>query len=57
MNKFNIFVIKIILGAVFAVILMRIFYPMVHFFYVAVLGVFMVGMSYFFGYLRSKKRK
>ncbi len=57
MNRFNIFVIRAIVGAVFAVVLMRFFHPQAHPVYIAGLGIFMVGMSYFFNYLRKKKSR
>ena len=55
MNSFVIFIIRAILGAFFAVLLSRFFYPGTNPVYVAGLGVFMVGMAYFFEYLRKNK--
>ena len=46
MTRFHIFVIRAILGAGFAVILSRFFYPGANLIYVAGLGVFLVGMAY-----------
>ncbi len=54
-KNFNVFIIRAILGAGFAVLLMRIFYPDKNFIYGLGLGVFLVGMAYFFEYLRQKK--
>ncbi|MDM8549498.1 hypothetical protein QUF72_05445 [Desulfobacterales bacterium HSG2] len=55
MSRFNIFVIRAILGAVFAVFLTRFFFPDVNLIYVAGLGVFMVGMAYVLEYWRNRK--
>jgi len=46
---------RTVLGAVFAVIISRAFYPDKHPVYVAALGAFLVLMAYFFEYLRKKK--
>jgi len=56
LNRFNIFVIRAILGIVFAVVLSRLFYPETQIVYVASLGGFLVCMAYFFEYLRKNKR-
>ncbi|MBU0987249.1 MAG: hypothetical protein KKH68_08360 [Proteobacteria bacterium] len=55
MNRLNIFVIRAILGAVFAVILARVFYPQTNLIAVAGLGLFLVGMAYVAEYFRNKK--
>jgi hypothetical protein len=46
---------RAILGAVFAVILTRFFYPDANPVYVAGLGIFMVGMAYVLEYWRKAK--
>lgn len=55
MSKFNIFVIRAILGAGFAVFLTRFFFQEVNLIYVAGLGVFMVGMAYVLESWRNRK--
>jgi len=54
-NRFNIFVVRAILGAAFAVFLCRFFYPDANLIYVAGFGVFMVGMAYILESWRNKK--
>ena len=56
MNKFNIFIMRAILAAFFAVILTRFFYGRVELLYVVGLAIFLMGMSYVTGYYRSKKQ-
>ena len=55
MNRFIIFIIRVMLGGFFAVMLSRFFYPDTNPVYIAGLGVFMVLMAYFFEYLRKNK--
>jgi hypothetical protein len=57
MNRFNIFIMRAILSAFFAVVITRIFYGRVAPLYVAGLTIFLMGMSYVTEYYRSKKRK
>ncbi len=57
MNAFYIFIIRAILGAGFAVILTRMFYPDTNILYVAGLGVILVGLAYFAEYLRNRKKQ
>ena len=57
MTQFHIFIIRAILGAVFAVILSRMFYPDTNIIYVAGLGVILVGLAYFAEYLRNRKKQ
>lgn len=57
MTQFHIFIIRAILGAVFAVILSRMFYPDANAIYVAGLGVILVGLAYFAEYLRNRKKQ
>ena len=55
-NQLNIFAIRAILGAAFAVLLSRFFYPQANIVYVIALGIFLVGMAYVMEYFRSKKK-
>ncbi len=55
MNKLHIFVVRAVFGAVFAVIITRFFYGKVNIFYVASLGIFLVGMAYVMEYFRNRK--
>jgi len=48
---------RAVLGAMFAVILSRVFHPEFHIAYVAVFAVLLVGMAYGLEYWRSKKSK
>ena len=56
MDRIQIFVIRAILGGVFAVVLSRFFYPEAKLPYVLGLGVILVGLAYFAEYLRQRKR-
>ena len=55
MNKFHVFIIRAVFGAVFAVFLTRFFYDKVDIIYVAGLGIFLVGMAYVLEYFRTRK--
>jgi len=57
MNKFHVFIIRCILGAVFAVLLMRFFFPRASLPYAAGLGIFMVGIVYVMEFFRNKKSR
>ncbi|QTA78524.1 Uncharacterized protein dnl_07480 [Desulfonema limicola] len=57
MVRFNIFVMRAVLGAVFAVVLSRIFHPEFNIAYVAAFAVLLVGMAYGLEYWRNKKSK
>jgi hypothetical protein len=57
LTQFHIFIIRAILGAVFAVILSRMFYPEANAIYVAGLGGILVGLAYFAEYLRNRKKQ
>jgi len=57
MHRFNIFIMRAILAAFFAVVLTRIFYGRVALLYVIGLGIFLMGMSYVTEYYRRKKLK
>ncbi len=54
MTKFHIFIIRAVLGAVFAVVLSRFFYPDINPVYVALIGIALVGLSYLSEILRNK---
>jgi hypothetical protein len=56
LDRFHVFVVRAILGIVFAVVLSRFFYPDTRIIYVIALGIFLVGMAYFFEYLRENKK-
>ena len=55
MNQLQIFVIRAVLGAVFAVVLSRFFYPDANIFYVIALGIILVGLAYVAEYFRLKR--
>ena len=55
MVNFNIFVIRAILGVVFAVVLMRIFHPEFHIVYVAGFAIVLVSLAYLLEFWRKKK--
>ena len=56
MTQFNIFIIRAVFGAVFAVVLTRMFYGKVAIVYVVGLAVFLVGMAYLIEYFRKKRK-
>ena len=55
MASFQIFIIRAIVGAGLAMLLVRIFYGKVQVVYAAGLAVFMVGMAYVMEYFRKKR--
>lgn len=55
MANFNIFVMRAVLGAVFAVILMRVFHPEFHIVYVAGFAIVLVALAYLLEYWRRRK--
>ncbi|MCD4804443.1 MAG: hypothetical protein K8R07_02065 [Desulfobacterales bacterium] len=55
MTRFYIFIIRVVLGAAFAVLLSRFFYPGANIIYVACMGMFLVGAAYIAEYFRKKK--
>jgi len=57
LNHFQIFIIRAVIGAVFAVVLTRMFYGRVHIAYVVGLAIIMVGLAYFAEYLRQRRNK
>ncbi len=56
MNKFYVFVLRAILGLVFAVILSRFFYSQLNILYISGLFIFLVGTAYVLDYVRSGKQ-
>ncbi len=56
MNRFYIFIMRMVLGAVLAVVIARMFYPDKPIVYVAGLGAFLVLLAYSFEYIRNKKK-
>jgi hypothetical protein len=57
MNQFQIFVIRAIVGLVFAVIVTRMFYGRINPLYVAGLAIILVGLAYFAEYLRKRRKE
>jgi hypothetical protein len=57
LNQFNRFIIRAVLGVVFAVIATRMFYGRVDPFYVAGLAIILVGLAYLAEYLRNRKSR
>jgi hypothetical protein len=57
MNRFYVFIIRAVVGAVFAVLAIRVFYPGAGFDRVLALGIFLVGMAYLVEYFRNKQQK
>jgi len=57
LNQFQIFILRAVIGAVFAVVLTRMFYGRVHIAYVVGLAIIMVGLAYFAEYLRQRRNK
>lgn len=57
MTQFHVFIIRAILGAFFAVILSRMFYPDANLAYLIGLGIILVGLAYFAEYLRNRKKR
>jgi len=57
MNRFQIFVIRAIVGLVFAVIATRMFYGRINPLYIAGLAVILIGLAYFAEYLRKRRTK
>ena len=54
MPKYQIFVIRVLLGAAFAVLMSRFFFQSINIFIVAGLGIFLVGMAYVLEYFRKR---
>jgi uncharacterized membrane protein HdeD (DUF308 family) len=57
MTGFHIFIMRAILGLVFAVIATRMWYGRVSIPYVVGLAVILVGLAYFAEYLRLRRKK
>jgi len=57
MNHFSILFIRLVLGAVFAVFIGRMFYPDASPAYLAGLGAILVGLAYFAEFLRNRKNR
>jgi dipeptide/tripeptide permease len=57
LNQFQIFFIRAIIGAFFAVVITRMFYGRVHLAYVAGLAIILVGLAYFAEFLRKRKSR
>lgn len=57
MNPFYVFLIRAVLGALFAVLISRFFYPDANPAYMAGLGIFLVGMAYVLEAIRKSKTK
>lgn len=57
MNKFQVFVIRAILGGCIAVFLTRMFYPNMGIQYAIGLGIILVGLAYFAEFLRQRKER
>jgi hypothetical protein len=55
MNRLYIFILRAVFGAVFAVLVTRVFYPDTGFERVIALAVFLVGMAYLVEYFRKRK--
>jgi hypothetical protein len=56
-TQFYIFIIRAILGAGFAILLSRMFYPEANVIYVGGLGIILVGLAYFAEYLRNRRKQ
>jgi hypothetical protein len=54
-TRFYVFILRAVLGAAFAVILTRMFYPQARIIFTAGLWGFLVGMAYVFEYFRARK--
>ena len=55
MNKSFILIIRLFLGAAFAVVLWRFFFPKTDFIYVVGLGILLVGLAYVSEYFHNRK--
>ena len=54
-TRFYVFILRAVLGAAFAVILTRMFYPQARIVFTVGLWGFLVGMAYVFEYFRARK--
>jgi hypothetical protein len=57
LNSLHIFIIRAILGGVFAVLLSRMFYPGANLIYVIGLAVILVGLAYLAEYFRLRRTR
>ncbi|MFC1798422.1 hypothetical protein ACFLZL_01265 [Thermodesulfobacteriota bacterium] len=57
MNRIYIFLLRIVLGAIFSIFMMRFFYPEANLVYTGALGIFLVGMAYVTESFRKKDIK
>ena len=57
LNQFQIFFIRAVIGAFFAVVITRMFYGRVHLAYVAGLAIILVGLAYFAEFLRKRRNR
>jgi hypothetical protein len=55
MTRFYIFIIRIVLGAAFGVLISRFFFPNANLVYVVGMGIFLVGAAYVAEYFHNKK--
>ena len=56
MHNYQVFIIRAVLGIVFAFILWRLFYPQAHLVFVAGLCLVLIGLAYLVEYLRLRKK-
>jgi uncharacterized membrane protein YoaK (UPF0700 family) len=56
-TRFYIFVIRVIMGAIFAVLLSRFFFPKASIGWVIAIGVFLVGLAYLSERFRKRKKE
>ena len=54
MPKYQIFVIRVLLGVAFAVLISKFFFQNINIFIVTGLGIFLVGMAYVLEYFRNR---
>ena len=57
LSGFHIFIIRALLGAMFAVILSRFFFPKANIAFVMGLGILLVGLAYVSEYFHNRKKK
>ncbi len=57
MGGFNVFIMRAIIGVVFAVICIRMYYGKADPVYVAGLAVILIGLAYFSEYLRKRRQR
>lgn len=56
MNRLHVFIIRAVFGAVFAVLVTRVFYPGAGFQHILGLGIFLLGMAYLVEYFRNRRQ-